>query len=87
MIDPSQGTLSDKNQHAQETDIRVPSGIRTHNLSKRAAADPRLRPSDPGIGESEVIVMHLMERSSNLTLLGSGHITCVKHNNCHVYSR
>ena len=26
------------------TDIHAPGGIRTHNLSKRAAADPRLRP-------------------------------------------
>jgi hypothetical protein len=24
---------------------------------------------------------------SNLTLLGSGHITCMKHTNCRVYSR
>jgi hypothetical protein len=24
--------------------------------------------------------------SSNLNLLGSGHITCMKHTNCHVYS-
>jgi hypothetical protein len=23
----------------------------------------------------------------NLTLLGSGHITCMKHTNCRVYSR
>jgi hypothetical protein len=28
-----------------------------------------------------------LERSSNLTLLGSGHITCMKHTNCRVYSR
>ena len=24
--------------------------------------------------------------NTNLTLLGSGHITCMKHTNCHVYS-
>jgi len=28
----------------QETDFHAPSGIRTYNLSRRAAADPRLRP-------------------------------------------
>jgi hypothetical protein len=28
-----------------------------------------------------------LEGSSNLTLLGSGHITCIKHTNCRVYSR
>jgi hypothetical protein len=30
--------------HITQTNIRAPGGIRTHNLSKRAAADPRLRP-------------------------------------------
>ena len=61
MIDPSQGPLSEKTQHAQETDIRAQGGIRARSLSKRAAADPRLRPSGPGIGECEVIVMCLMD--------------------------
>ena len=36
--------LSDKTQHLQETNIRAPGRIRTHIPSKRAAADPRLRP-------------------------------------------
>ena len=31
-------------QHSQETEIYAPGGMRTHNPSKRAAADPRLRP-------------------------------------------
>ena len=31
-------------QHSQQTDIHAPGGIRTHNLSRRAAADVRLRP-------------------------------------------
>jgi len=31
-------------QHSQERDIYAPSGIRTHNPSKLAAADPHLRP-------------------------------------------
>ena len=33
-------------QHSQEKDIHAPSGIRTHNLSKQAAADTRPRPHD-----------------------------------------
>ena len=33
----------DYTQHSTQTDIRAPGGIRTHNPSKRAAADPRLR--------------------------------------------
>ena len=35
---------SDNTQHSQVTDIHAPGGIRTHNPSKREAADPRLRP-------------------------------------------
>ena len=31
-------------QHSQQTEIYAPGGIRTHNPSKRAAADPCLRP-------------------------------------------
>jgi len=34
----------DNTQHSQETNIHVPSGIRTHNPMKRVAADPRLKP-------------------------------------------
>jgi hypothetical protein len=31
-------------QHSQQTNIHASGGIRTHNLSRRAAADLRLRP-------------------------------------------
>ena len=44
MISPTQRPLPDNTQHSQETDIHAPCGIRTHNPSKRAAADPRLIP-------------------------------------------
>jgi hypothetical protein len=37
---------SDNKQHSQETDIHAPGGIRTRNPSKRAAADPHLKPRD-----------------------------------------
>jgi hypothetical protein len=36
----------DNTLHLQETDIHDLGGIRTHNPSKRAAADPRLSPRD-----------------------------------------
>ena len=39
-----QRTPPDNTQHSQQTDIHDPGGIRTHNLSRRAAADPRFRP-------------------------------------------
>ena len=44
VISPSQRPLPDNTQHSQQTDIHAPGGIRTHNLSRRAAADLRLRP-------------------------------------------
>jgi len=39
----SQRPLPDGSQHLQQTDIHAPGGIRTHDLSRRAAADLRLR--------------------------------------------
>jgi hypothetical protein len=39
----SQRPLPDNTQHSQQTDIHAPGGIRTHSLSRRAAADPRPR--------------------------------------------
>ena len=44
VIGRSQKPLPDYTQQSQQTDIHAPGGIRTHNLSRRAAADPRLRP-------------------------------------------
>ena len=35
--------LTDSTQHSQQTNILVSGGIRTHNLSRQAAADLRLR--------------------------------------------
>ena len=44
MISPSQRPLTDNTQHSQQTNIHALGGIRTHNLSRRAAEDLRLRP-------------------------------------------
>ena len=44
VISPTQRPLPDNTQHSQQTNIHASGGIRTHNPSKRAAADPRLRP-------------------------------------------
>ena len=41
---PSQRPLPDNTQQSQETGIHDPGRIRTRNPSKKAAADPRLRP-------------------------------------------
>jgi len=44
VISSSQSPLPDNTQHSQQTNIHAPHGIRTHNLSRRAAADLSLRP-------------------------------------------
>jgi len=44
VISSSQRHLPDNTQHSQETNIHAPGGIRTHNPSRRAAADLRLIP-------------------------------------------
>jgi hypothetical protein len=44
VISPTQRPLPDNTQHSQQTTIHATGGIRTHNTSKRAVVDPRLRP-------------------------------------------
>jgi hypothetical protein len=44
MMSSSQRPLPDSTQHSQQTNIHAPGGIRNHDLSRRAAADLRLRP-------------------------------------------
>ena len=44
MISPSQRPLPNNTQHSQQTNIHAPGGIRTHDRSRRAAVDLRLRP-------------------------------------------
>ena len=44
MINSSQSPLPDNTQHSKQTDIHAPGRIRTHDLSRRAAEDLRLRP-------------------------------------------
>ena len=44
VISSSQRPLPDNTQHSQQTNIHASGGIRTHDLSRRAAAVLRLRP-------------------------------------------
>ena len=44
VISLSQRPQPDNAQHSQQTNIHAPGGIRTHNLSRRAAEDLYLRP-------------------------------------------
>ena len=43
VISSSHRPLPDNTQHSQQTNIHAPGGIRTHDLSRRAAADLLLR--------------------------------------------
>ena len=44
VISTTQRHLPDNTHHSKQTDLHAPGGIRTHNLSRRAATDSRLRP-------------------------------------------
>jgi len=44
VISSPQKTLPDNTKHSLQTNIHAPFGIRTHDFSRRAAADLRLRP-------------------------------------------
>ena len=44
VISSSQRPLPDNTQHSRQTNIHAPGGIRTHDLSRRAAVELRLRP-------------------------------------------
>jgi hypothetical protein len=44
VISLSQRPVPDNTQHSQQTNIHALGGIRTHNFSRRAAADSRFRP-------------------------------------------
>ena len=44
VISSSQRPLPDNTQHSQQTNIHAHGGIPTHDISRRAAADLRLRP-------------------------------------------
>jgi len=44
VISASQRPLPNNTQHSQQTNLHAPGGIRTHNLSRLAAADLCLRP-------------------------------------------
>ena len=63
--------LPENIQCSQQTDIHAPGGIRTHNLSRRAAADLRLRP------HGQWLLVLLVCKSSTLVFVLYG-CTCWK---------
>ena len=61
VISPTQRPLPDKTQHSHQRDIHAPGGIRTHNPSKQAAADPLLRPC--GHWDRQNLLLRLINRN------------------------
>ena len=58
-----QRPLPDNTHHSQQTGIQAPGGIQTHNLSRRAATDPRLGPRghwDRHFRDSSIISGHCL---------------------------
>ena len=66
VISLSQRPLPDSTQHSQQTDIHAPGGFRTHNLSRQAATDPRLRPS--GHWDRQRLVLYMLKIRGNVIL-------------------
>ena len=69
MISSSQRPLPDNTQHSQQTNIHAPGGIRTHDLSKRAAADLRLRPRGHWDRQLSTFLEVIMESGSSTPLI------------------
>ena len=78
MISPSQRPLPDNTQHSQHTNIQALGGIRTHDRSRRAAVDLRLRPR--GHWDRPLLLLLLL-----LWLLLSFILFCCRTSVCHLF--
>ena len=81
VISSSQRPLPDNTQHSQQTNIHAPpGGIRTHNLSRRAAEDLRLRPRDHWDRHSFIVITN--KCTVNIIKV---HVTAVHNLYCYVF--
>jgi hypothetical protein len=62
---------------------RIPGNEQADKLAKEGTNG---FPSDQTVGIRFAVSKEVI-RTSNLTLLGTGHITCMKRTNCRAYSR
>jgi len=91
VISSSQRPLPDNTQHSQQTDIHASGGIRSHNPSKRAAADPRLRPRGHcdrrlGVYYKHEIIIFVKNASFSIFWRGNFFFTkAVLNNSSHSY--
>ena len=65
---PVAETSTNNTQHSQETYIHAPGGIRIRNLSRRAAADPRLRPCGHWDRLIQGLIIQIRNRIGNIVL-------------------
>ena len=78
VISSSQRPLPDNTQHSQQTNIRAPYGIRTHDFSRRAAADLRLRPRGHWDRQRNVSKYTKADKSKiKINMLLELHIFCI----------
>ena len=80
MISPTQRPLPDDTQNSQETGIHAADGIRAHNPSKRAVADPRLRPR----GHWDQTKLGTVGENRYVRYIGS--LFCLTNTACHLLS-
>jgi hypothetical protein len=69
VISSSQKPLPNNTQHSQQTHIHTPAGIRTHNLSRWAAADYALNGAATGTGKTLCSVSNFGLKESERNLL------------------
>ena len=67
MISSSQRPLPGNTQHSQQTDIHAPGGIRTHDLSRWAALDLRLRPRGHWDRHTEIVYWAQRSKQAKIT--------------------
>jgi len=65
---PPQRPLSDSTQHSKETDTYGTGEIQTGNPSKRAAADPRLKPRSQWDRPSKNLLALKMVKDTNTAI-------------------
>jgi len=77
--------LPDNTQHSQQTYMHTPGGIRTHDLSRRAAADLLLRPRGHWELRSKYNCPFLCSRIKWIVISSSVQIVCHRVGRSHLF--
>jgi hypothetical protein len=82
-MSPTQGPMSGNTQQSPGTDLHASGEIRTHDPSKRAAADPRLRPRDHGDRQMlNIMVSKLYQNNLVMPPAMAVNMNCAVVDNC-----